>query len=398
MEELKKLLEKQGEAFTEFKAANDARLKAIEEKGYAPADVEQKVNDINIKITELSAEIKAVALKANRPEPAKGEQTTEQREHKAALMNYVRKGEEAGLRDLERKVMTVGSDPGGGYLVGDEIESGIDTVVTANVAMMRLADVRTIGAAAYKRRVRTSGAGYGWVGETQAPTETTTPQFEMLKFEPGTIYAEPQISQDLLEDAEFDVETDLNQTLDEDFTAGIGEALITGNGINKPRGITSYAMVANSSYAWGSVGYVASGVAASLGKADALIDLVHALKPAYRGNGQFLMNDLTLAALRKFKTGDGNYLWQPGLQLGVPDRLIGYPCNTDDYMPDVAADSYSIAFGDYKKAYIVVRRRGMALLRDPFTAKPFTKFYTTLRIGGGIKHFEAVKFLKCAAA
>lgn len=397
MDKIKELLEQQNKAFEAFKEANDARLKAIESKGYPPAEVEAKVNELNAVITDLQKEIAEVAKKANRPAPA-SRLTAEQAEHNAALNRYLRRGDEEGLAALERKAMTVGSDPGGGYLVGEEMEAGIDQIAMMTVAMMRLADVRPIGAASYKRRVRTSGAGYGWLGETETPTETTTPQYAVLEFTPGTIYAEPQISQDLLEDAEVNVESELLNVLEEDMTEGIGAALITGDGIKKPRGLLSYPVVANASYAWGSVGYIASGAAAALGSLDTLISLVHALKPGYRQNGAFLMNDLTLSGIRKFKAGDGTYLWQPSLQAGVPSQLLGYPCELDDNMPDVGAGNYAIAFGDFKRAYVVVNRRGMAMLRDPYTAKPFTKFYTTKRIGGGIKHFEAVKLYKIAAS
>jgi HK97 family phage major capsid protein len=401
MDDIKNLLEKQAGVFEEFKKANDERIKAIESKGYAPADLEQKVDKINAEITNLSKELTEVAKKANRPAAGKDSTDPVKAEHKQAVMKYIRKGDDSGLAEAERKAMTVGSDPSGGYLVGEEIEAGIDKVAMATVAMLRLATVRNIGAASYKKRVRTSGAGYGWVGETEAPSETTTPQYAMLEFAPGTIYAEPQISSDLLEDAEVDVEAELMDSLNEEMAEGIGAALVTGTGIKKPRGLLAYDTVANASWAWGKIGYVPSGKAGAFADAapsDKLIDLVHALKPAYRNGAAFMLNDLTLATIRKFKNGMGDYLWQPSLQAGVPGLLLGYPAETDDNMPDVGSNSLSIAFGNFKRAYVVVRRRGLAILRDPLTAKPFVKFYSTMRIGGGIQHFEAVKLMKFAAS
>lgn len=393
MDRIKELLEKQGEAFEEFKRANDERLKAIESKGYAPADLEEKVEKLNQKVGELNKEIFELAKKTNRPS-APDNLTPEKAEHKAAFMRYLRKGEDGGLMDLERKAMTVGADPGGGYLVPEEMEASIDRIASDTLAMMRIADVRQIGAGSYKRRVRTSGAGYGWLGETETPAETTTPEYAVLEFTPGTIYAEPQVSQDLLEDADVDVEAEVRNVLEEDLLEGIGAALITGDGIKKPRGLLSYTTVANASYAWGKLGFIVSGAAAALDNPDKLIDLVHALKPAYRNGAAFLMNDLTLSVIRKFKDTTDQYLWQPGLQAGVPSQLIGYPVELDDNMPDIGANAFPVAFGNFRRAYVVVNRRGMAMLRDPYTAKPFVKFYTTKRIGGGIKHFEAVKLLK----
>jgi len=399
MEELKKLLEAQAKAFEEFKAANDARLKAIEERGSAPADVEQKVNDINARIESLGKEIRDVAMKAQRPVPGSDGGDPERREyHNRFLNGWIRHGDGTGLRTDRQASMTVGSDPSGGYLAGEEMEAGIDRLVTANVAMMRLADVRTIGAAVYKRRVRTSGIGYGWAGETETPSETTTPQYALLQFAPGTIWAEPQISSDLLEDSEFDIEAELNEALEEGFTEGIGQALITGDGVNKPRGITNYTPVANASYTWGKVGYIASGIAGALpADLDPFIDLQHALKTGYRPNAVWLTSDTVAAELRKYKDGEGNYLWQPSVQIGQPDRFLGKPMEYDDYMPSVAANSLSVAYGDFKRGYVVVNRRGMVMLRDPYTSKPWVKFYTTRRIGGGIKHYEAIKFMRMAA-
>lgn len=401
MSEIKNLIDAQGKAWEEFKAANDARLKAIEEKGYAPADLVGKVDIINADIAKLGKEIQDLMKKANRPGIGGGDISPEQVEHKQAWQRWARKGDEGSLRDIEHKAMTVSSDPDGGYFVPIEMEQGIERLLIANVAMVRIADNRVIGSASYKRSVRTSGAGYVWVGETEEPGETSTPKYAQLEFVPGTIAAEPRVSQELLEDAEISIESEIMDALDEAFSDGIGAAFINGNGIKKPRGLLTYPTVANASYAWGKLGYIASGASgafAASNPSDQLIDLVHALKAGYRTSASWLMNDLTLSAIRKFKDGQGNYLWVPGIQNGVSGILLGYPVETDDYMPDVAANSLSIAFGDFRRGYIVVRRRGVAMLRDPYTAKPFVKFYTTLRIGGGVKNFEAIKLMKFASS
>lgn len=402
--EIKSLLEAQGKAFEEFKKANDECMKAKAE-GKAVSEMEAKVDAANAEITKLSKMLEEVAKKANRPPAGDGGGDPVKAEHKAAVLNYLCKGEENGLRDLEKKAMTVGSDPSGGYLVGEEMEAGIDKLAMADIAMMRLATVRNIGAASYKKRVRTSGAGYGWVGETETPSETTTPQFGMLEFTPGTLYAEPQVSQDMLDDSDFDIASELMDAVSQGFSEGLGAALITGNGVKKPRGFLAHDTVANASWAWGKLGYIATGVdgafktaSQTVNQIDSFIDLIHALKPGYRNNAAFLMSDLTLASVRKFKDYDGAYIWQPSLQLGVPSLLLGYPVATDDNMPTVASGTLSIAFGDFKRGYVVVRRKGMTVLRDPFTAKPFTKFYTTMRVGGGVQHYEAIKLMKFATS
>lgn len=400
MEELKKLIEEQGLAWEEFKKTNDARIAAVE-AGKGTADFEAKLAKINEDLSALSKSIADAERKASRPPAGGAEIDQDQAEHKAAFAKYARKGDEAGLRDAERKVMKVSSDPDGGYFASEEIEAGVLRLAGANVAMMRLATVKTIGAAAYRKRVRTSGTGHEWVGEGVAATEATTPKYGVLEFRPGTIACAPQVSQESLEDLELNVESELTDAIGQEFAEGIGEAAITGNGVGKPRGILGYTAVANASYAWGKVGYIASGKSgafADTDPADCLISLQHALKSAYRANGRFLMADGTLETVRKFKDGMGNYIWQPGLQLGAPSLLLGKPVETDDFMPTVEANSYSIAFGDFARAYVIVQRRGISVLRDPYTAKPFTVFYTTARVGGGIQNFEAIKLLKFAAS
>jgi HK97 family phage major capsid protein len=129
-----------------------------------------------------------------------------------------------------------------------------------------------------------------------------------------------------------------------------------------------------------------------------LIDLVGALGTGYRQNARFVMNRKTQSAIRKFKDSNGNYLWSPGLQASQPASLLGYFVETDDNMPDIAANALAIAFGDFKRGYLTVDRRGVHVLRDPFTAKPYVLFYTTKRVGGGVQDFDAIKLLKFAAS
>ena len=111
-----------------------------------------------------------------------------------------------------------------------------------------------------------------------------------------------------------------------------------------------------------------------------------------------MLNRNVQAEIRKFKDADGNYLWQPGLQAGQPASLLGYPVSESEDMPDIAADSLSIAFADFRHAYLIVDRLGVRVLRDPYTAKPYVLFYTTKRVGGGIQNFEAIKLMKFATS
>lgn len=403
LKDINDLIQKQGTAFAEFKKANDDRLKAVESKGYAPADTVEKVDKINDDLTKLSKEIAEIIKKSNRPgaRSSDGKSLTEDEiEHKKAFADYFRKGVDNGLSELERKALQIGSDPDGGVLVPTELETMIDRIVTADVAMRRLARVRVIGSASYKKPIVTTGAAGGWIGETEEGTETDPAKFSELEFTPGKVYAEPWATNDMLEDSVIDIESWLSEEVQETFAEKEGDAFINGTGIKKPRGLLTYSTVANADYAWGKLGYIASGASGAFhtDEGDALINLVHALKRKYRNGASWLLNDLTLAAVRKIKDANDQYIWTPGLQAGVSDTLLGYPVETDDYMPDIAANSLSIAFGNFQRGYLIVDRRGVAVIRDNLTKKGYTKFHTTKRVGGGVQNFEAIKLLKFAAS
>ncbi|MHA7873526.1 MAG: phage major capsid protein, partial [Hyphococcus sp.] len=145
------------------------------------------------------------------------------------------------------------------------------------------------------------------------------------------------------------------------------------------------------------LGYVATGADGAFpasNPSDVLLDLIYTPKQAYRGNGRFLMNRSVVGQLRKFKDSEGNYLWQPNGEPGEPARLMGYPVTEAEDMPDIGSNSHSIAFGDFRRGYLIVDRVGVRVLRDPYSAKPYVLFYTTKRVGGGVQDFDAVKFLK----
>jgi HK97 family phage major capsid protein len=402
IKDINDLIEKQGRAFEEFKKANDDRLKAVESKGYVPADTVEKVEKLNTELSQLSKEMAEIMKKSNRRNVGggDGELTQDQEEHKQAFSEYFRKGRDNGLHDLEKKALNTGSDPDGGYLVPTEIETMIERVVTADVAMRRLATVRQIGAASYKKPVVTTGAAGGWLGETEDSTETTTPKLSELEFTPGKLYAYPWATNDMLDDGVIDIEQWLTQEVEEIFVEKEGEAFITGTGIKKPKGILAYDKVANASYSWGKLGYIASGASGAFhtDEGDALINLVHSLKRKYRNGASWLMNDLTMASVRKIKDANDAYIWRPGLEVGVSDTLLGYPVEIDDYMPDIAADSYSIAFANFRRGYLVVDRRGVAIIRDQVTKPGYTKLNVSKRVGGGVQNFEAIKLMKFAAS
>ncbi|MFN3232932.1 MAG: phage major capsid protein [Alphaproteobacteria bacterium] len=321
-------------------------------------------------------------------------------EHKHAFDIFMRSGETGGLADLELKALSVGTAAEGGYAVPEEIDREIERLLADISPIRTIAKVVEIGTSDYKKLVNVGGATTGWVGETAARTETDTPQFAEVVPPLGEIYANPAATQHMLDDAFFNVEEWLAGEIAEEIAEAEGAAFVSGNGINKPKGFLDYttATTGDASRTFGTLQHLATGAAGawpSSNPTDILIDLAHTLRPAYRQSAHWVMNTNTVAAIRKFKDADGNYIWREGdLTNGQPARLLGYPVVEAEDMPDIAADSLSVAFGDFSRGYLVTDRLGTRVLRDPFSNKPYVHFYTTKRVGGGVVNSEAIKLLK----
>ena len=402
-----KVLNELKKTFEDFKAERDKEIADLK-KGLGDVVQTEKVDRINAEVTKLQGSIDEInALVAALRVGGSGDGnrlSADEQAHAKGFQAYFRKGVEAGLRDLEVKAAaTTDSDPNGGYLVDKQTEQTIDRVLGVVSAIRGIASTITISAAEYEKLVGQGGATGGWVGEKETRSETNTPTLARLNFPAMELYANPMASQKMLDDSRIDVASWLGDEVSITFAEKEGLAFYSGDGVNKPRGLSSYTMVADASYAWGKVGYTVSGVAAALNDSThagdaALADLVYAIKQGYRGNARFLMNRKTQAAVRKL-TSLGTEklpLWQPSLQLGQPATLMGYPITDDDNVDDIGANKFPIWFGDFKRAYLIVDRAGIRVLRDPYTNKPYVGFYTTKRVGGGIQNFEAIKALKCS--
>jgi len=389
-------------SFDAFKQANDERLAALEKRS---ADVvsEDKVERINQALTEQKRALDELVLAGQRPQLGHERKAhpLADRERKQAFDRYVRKGDAGGLDALEVKALSVGSNPDGGYTVPLEIETTIDRVLAKASPIRSIATVRQIGGNVYRKPITTAGAATGWVGETDSVSQTGTPSLAAIDFPAMELYAMPAATQTLLDDSQVDIEQWLAEEVQIVFAEQEGAAFVSGDGSNKPTGFLNYTAVADGSWSWGNLGYIASGAAgafASSDPADALLDLAYAPKQGYRANGRWVMNRKTESTVRKFKDSTGNYIWQPGLSAEQPATLFGYPVTEVEDMPDIAANSLSIAFGDFARGYLVVDRVGIRVLRDPYSAKPYVLFYTTKRVGGGVQNFEAIKLMKFAAS
>jgi len=387
-------------AFEAFKDANDQRLEEIEAKLSADVVTEEKVTRINAALTEQKAALDRLAVEMRRPHGGGALRSRGEDEGRAALAAYVRKGDASAL-ELKEDKLSRGTDSEGGYLVPEETERRIDSLLAEVSPIRAIATVRQIAGQSFRLPVSRNGFASGWAAETGSRAQTDTADLSLVEFPAMELYAMPAATQSLLDDALVDVENWVAEEVQHAFAAQEGAAFVNGDGTNKPRGFLNYTKVAEGSWSWGNIGYVATGAAgafAASNPADALIDLAYTPKQTYRQNGRFVMSRATEAAVRKLKDADGHYLWQPAVSAGAPATLLGFPVSEAEDMPGIAANAYAIAFGDFKRGYLIADRQGVRILRDPYSAKPYVLFYTTKRVGGGVANFEAIKLLKFAAS
>lgn len=440
MTEIKKAIDDLGTAHDEFKKANDERLKKVE-KGKTDVVLEEKLAKIGIDLDALSEakaalekrldteqkEREELELRLQRAGNGKASETAAEElkqfnlalashagerksahedlnaegyaAYKAAFAKLLRKDNRL-LTAEEMKTLSVGSDPDGGYLVTPDVGGRIVTKVYETSEMRQIASQQTISTDALEGIEDLGEAGAGYAGENSQGSDATTPQVGKWRIPVYIIDTEPKATQSILDDANIDVEAWLAGKVADKIARFENSEFCVG--ASKIRGITSYPSLddsAGAGVAWGSAGYIFTGTSADFGAtaattSDKLFDLVGILKNAYLKNANWVTRRSIITKIRKFKDTTNQYLWQPSLAAGTPERLLDYPVVRMEDMPALAANSLSIAFGDFKAAYQIVDRIGIRVLRDPYTSKPYVKFYTTKRTGGGLLNYEAVKFMK----
>ena len=385
-------------AFAAFKEPNDRRLDEIERHMSADVVTVDKLARIDRALDEHKRAVDELTHKAGRPHLATSSgRPFASTDHKSAFEGYMRRGDASLLRTFESKGLSAGSDTDGGYVVPEETERSINRSLSGISPIRAIAGVRQVSGSVFKKPFSITGPETGWVGETAARPETDSPKLTELAFPTMELYAMPAATQTLLDDAAIDIDQWIAEEVRTAFATQENVAFVTGDGVNKPKGFLAYPTVDNAAWTWGNIGTVATGSAGAFpvsDPADKLIDLIHAVKAVYRANAHFVMNRATQSAVRKLKDGDGTYLWQPSAKPGEPSSLMGFPVAESEVMPDIAADSHAIAFGDFRRGYLIVDRVGIRVLRDPYSAKPYVLFYTTKRVGGGVQDFDAIKLLK----
>jgi HK97 family phage major capsid protein len=354
---------------------------------------DQAENDIaglRSDVDEVKARIDKMGRAAVRPALAKAGTSAEV---KGFVDGYLRRGNETQVKSVN------GASPSeGGFAVPQQIDALIARELNEISPIRAIAQVVQTGSAGYRKLVSTGGTASGWVSEIAARPETGTPELAEIAPPTGELYANPAASQAMLDDAGFDLESWLATEIAMEFARAEGAAFVSGSGTDQPEGFltapTSAAV--DGSRAFGTLQYIGSGDADGFDASpDAkLIDLIHTMKSGHRQGASFVMNSATLAEVRKLKTNDGAFLWQPGLVEGQPDRLLGYPVIEAEDMPDIAAGEVPIAFGNFRHGYLIAERSATQILRDPFTNKPFVHFYANKRVGGQVLDSNAIKLLR----
>lgn len=352
-------------------------------------------------LAQFNIERKSNAMAQGKPMPAADVSADDYRAYKAAFSAIMRKGNADMLSTEERKALQVGVDSDGGYLVPADMSGRIVVKVYESSPIRQIASAQTISTDTLEglNDLDEAAAG-GWVGEATTRSETNTPQIGRWAIPVHEQYASPKATQKIIDDAAVDIEAWLAGKVADKLVRYENAAFVTGNGVSKPRGFTDYttAATADASRSWGQLEHIATGVNGDFpasNPADKLFDLVGAFKDAYLANARWVTRREVITKIRKFKESTTNgYLWQPGLQQGQPDQILGYPVTKAADMPTLATGSLSLSFGDFRAGYQIVDRIGIRVLRDPYTAKPYVIFYTTKRVGGGVLDFEAIKFLK----
>lgn len=434
-EEIKALIDKQGEAFEAFKSTHEELKnndvvtqdklgkieKSLDEFVEAKASLEQLIEAEKKEREDLEARINKQGIQANSKEEAKALLDLKElnitlgvnakarnksyedmdldgyKAYQEAQIKFLRLGENE-MTPEEMKTLSVGSDPDGGYFVTPDASGRIVRKVFETSPIRSIASQQTISTDKLEGIEDRDEAGAGYAGESAQGSDTTTPQVGKWEIPVWWIDTEPKATQQLLDDASVDIEGWLAGKVADKFSRFENSEFTVGS-VGKIRGITSYDTLADSGsgVAWGKIGHLVTGVNgnfAGTNKADKLFDLMGLLKSAYLQNARWLTRRTVITEMRKFKDGNGQYLWQPSLQQGTPEVFSGYPITRAEDMPALATGSLSLAFGDFAAAYQIVDRQGIRVLRDPFTSKPYIKFYTTKRTGGGMLDFEAIKFMK----
>lgn len=390
MEETKKAIQGLNDTWAEFKKILERQDAEIKMFGAAKAETQEILSKLNTRLDDFEVKLNRASHQIASAVVA------ESKMYQEAFVKWARYGsvsadEQKFLRVPEEQKSlnaTVGS--AGGYLVTDEFVAEILKNVVEFSPIRSIARVRTTSQRSVKIPSRTGTFSAAWVAEQGTRSETTGLAYGLKEIPTHEVYALVDISKQELEDSAFNMEAELQAEFGEQFGVAEGTAFVSGNGIGKPEGFT-----VNSD-----ISYTAGGHASQLNSGDALVSLFYALKGVYANNGSWVLNRTTLGVVRKLKDGTGAYIWQPNYQVGQPPAILGRPYVEATDMADIGANAFPIAFGDFRKGYIIVDRTDIEVQRDPYTQATSgnVRFIARKRLGGQLVIPEAVRLLKIATS
>jgi HK97 family phage major capsid protein len=428
MEQIGRTLDQLGTAVEAHRKATDEQLLELKKLGTVTPETRaklDKLDDVLDQLAEQKKQLETLITRASRPGAGAGgrdeRETQESREHRRALVDWMRDPQNPERRQAlytaqkelakkqgqdgweTRSTQTVtSSGAAGGFALPEEIAREIARLSVDISPIRQIATVRTVGTPDYKELFDINGAAFEWLAEAATRNQTNTPDLAEVAPTFGMASAKPQASEESLDDLFFNVEEWLTMSAAEAIAKGEGTAFVSGDGTNKPTGFlagTAPVSTTDASRAFGTLQYIASGQAAALPTStDLFYDVVYALRARYRANARWVTSKLTLSTLRKYKDTTNQYLWQPSLVLGTPDSFMGYPVVEAEDMPAAGANTFPLAFGDFREGYLICDRVGMRITRDEITTPGFVKFYIRKRVGGKVRNTQAIKLLKCATS
>ncbi len=388
------ITEEQQQVWENFKSVNEEILKTKEQKNTSDPLLNQQLIKMNDHLDSYKSRLDLIETTLSRPFIGENLSVSHyDNEHKNAFHNYLKSGNEQNLSKIEQKALSAGSDVDGGYLITYQTSKQITQILEEISPMRKLASREQISSSSLDIIEDYDKAQAGWTAETKAIVDTDTPKINKRNIGVFELFAQPSATQKLIDDSSIDIEKWLADKLINSFAKLENQAFIKGDGASCPRGILTY----TDGREWGQIQQVTSGTESSF-DADSMFNLYFSLKEQYSHNASFLMNRFTLHLVRTLKDRtSGRYLWNPSLAEGNPGTLLGLPVYEAADMPVAEKATLSMAIADFKAAYKIVDRMGLRVLRDPYTFKPFVKFYTTKRVGGDVINFEAIKLLKLSA-
>ena len=401
-EELKDNFDKLQNSIQNFKTEFDSAIQKGESTQHeVNAKFDKIIDEITERAEEHNGKIAALEAMSNQPVSAADEKEKNHAEFNKHFNSFARVDDKLDLSGYlkQHNGLSVDVNPQGGFLVLPTYATIEKNRFFETTPMRQLASVQTIGTDSLIIPLDDDEFDAGWVGERESRDLTDEADIAELEFKVHEMYAKPQATQKLLDDASVDIESWVSNHLFDKFNRLEATAFTTGNGSKKPMGILSYSAWASAgTYQRNAIEQINMGSASTV-TADGLQDVQNGLFEPYQPNATWLMRRATFGTVAKLKDGEGNYLFNRNLDKGVGTAfdLLGSPVRFGADMPAIAANALAIAYGDFRRGYQIVDRIGMRMLRDPYTNKPYIQFYTTKRVGGGVKNFEAIKIGKVAA-